>query len=76
VVAKGADYVAKRIVELARRHGVPVLERKSLAQAIFRAGKLNQEIPLGLYQAVAEVLAAVYRLRGPTRADQPPENVK
>jgi flagellar biosynthesis protein FlhB len=74
VVAKGAGHVAKRIAGLARQHGVPVLERKSLAQAIFRAVKLNQEIPLALYHAVAEVLAAVYRLRGAVPAGKPPEN--
>lgn len=64
VVAKGAGHVAKRIAEMARRHGVPVLERKSLAQALFKTVKLNQDIPVGLYYAVAEVLAYVYGLRG------------
>ncbi len=68
VVAKGAGHVARRIADIARRHGVPVVERKSLAQALFRSVKLNQEIPLALYQAAAEVLAHVYRLRG----QQPP----
>lgn len=64
VVAKGAGFVAKRLVELARGSGVPVLERKPLAQALFKAVKVNQEIPAALYLAVAEVLAYVYRLRG------------
>jgi flagellar biosynthetic protein FlhB len=63
VVAKGAGHVAQRLIELARRHGVPIVERKPLAHALYRAVKLNQEIPAVLYQAVAEVLAYIYRLR-------------
>jgi len=63
VVAKGAGFVAQRIVELARRHAVPVVERKPVAQAIYKAVNVGQEIPAALYQAVAEVLAYIYRLR-------------
>jgi flagellar biosynthetic protein FlhB len=64
VVAVGAGYVAERIIDTARRHNVPVVENRPLAQALFRIGKLDQEIPTALYQAVAETLAFVYRLRG------------
>ncbi|HTU22140.1 MAG TPA: EscU/YscU/HrcU family type III secretion system export apparatus switch protein [Gemmataceae bacterium] len=64
VVAKGAGYVARKIVETARRHGVPVVERKPVAQALYKAVSIGQEIPAALYHAVAEVLAYVYRLRG------------
>ena len=64
VVAKGAGFVAQRIVELARRHAVPVVERKPVAQALFKAVQIGQQIPAALYYAVAEVLAYVYRLRG------------
>jgi flagellar biosynthetic protein FlhB len=64
VVARGAGFVAQRLVELARGSGVPVLERKPLARALFKSVKLNQEIPSTLYLAVAEVLAYLYRLRG------------
>jgi flagellar biosynthetic protein FlhB len=64
VVAKGAGYVAARIVEFARRHAVPVVERKPLAQAIFKSVQVGQEIPAVLYHTVAEVLAYIYRLRG------------
>ena len=64
VVAKGADYVAKRIVAIAREHGVPVVERKSLAQALYKTVKLDQPIPIGLYVVVAELMAYVYRLKG------------
>jgi flagellar biosynthetic protein FlhB len=64
VVAAGAGFVAERILELARRHGVPVVPNAPLAQALYRVGKLDQEIPAALYQAAAEVLAFVYRMRG------------
>jgi flagellar biosynthetic protein FlhB len=64
VVAKGAGCVARRIVETARRHGVPVVERKPVALALYRAAQVGQEIPAALYQAIAEVLAYVCRLRG------------
>lgn len=63
VVAKGADYVAERIKEVARAHGVPVVENKPLAQALYRSVDLEQQIPVALYQAVAEVLAFVYALK-------------
>jgi flagellar biosynthetic protein FlhB len=64
VIAKGAGHIAKRIVELARQHGVPVIERKPLAQALYRLVKLDREIPLAFYVLVAELLAYVYRLKG------------
>lgn len=63
LVALGAGIIAERIIDLARRHAVPVVENRPLAQALYRRGKLDQEIPLMVYQAVAEVLAFVYRLR-------------
>jgi flagellar biosynthesis protein FlhB len=64
VVAKGADLIAKRIAEIARAHGVPVVERKSLAQALYKTVKVDQTIPLGLYLVIAELMAYVYRLKG------------
>jgi flagellar biosynthetic protein FlhB len=64
VVAKGAGYVAERITALARRHAVPVVERKPLAQALYKSVQVGQEIPAVLYHTVAEVLAYIYRLRG------------
>jgi flagellar biosynthetic protein FlhB len=67
VVAKGAGFVAKRLVELARSANVPVLERKPLARALFKSVKVNQKIPVTLYMAVAEVLKHVYELRGRPR---------
>ena len=63
VVAKGADLVAQRIRELAAEHGVPLLSAPPLARALYHGTRLGQEIPAGLYQAVAQVLAYVYALR-------------
>ncbi len=63
VVAKGARLLARRIVDVATRHGVPVVENPPLARALFRAVAVGQDIPQHLYRAVAEVLAYVYSLR-------------
>lgn len=63
LLAKGTDLVALRIRELARESGVTVLEAPPLARAVYHTTKLNQEIPAGLYVAVAQVLAYVFQLR-------------
>ncbi|MBL8221619.1 MAG: EscU/YscU/HrcU family type III secretion system export apparatus switch protein, partial [Bryobacterales bacterium] len=62
VVAKGKNYLALRIRETAVRSQVPVIENPPLAQALFRSADVGQEIPAHLYQAVAEILAYIYRL--------------
>ena len=62
VVAKGADLIAMKIKELAREHGVPIVENKALAQNLYKLD-LDGEIPAHFYQAVAEILAYVYRLK-------------
>ncbi len=67
VVAKGAGYVAARIREIAETSGVPILEQKPLAQALFKSVEIGEIIPMTLYKAVAEVLAYVYRLKGRQR---------
>jgi len=64
VVAKGADYIAEKIKEIARKHGVPVVENKPLARTLFKTIKLNHPVPRALYTAIAEVLAYVYKLKG------------
>ena len=64
VVAKGAGVLAARIRKLALEHGVPILERKPLAQALYREVEINQPIPQARFAAVAEVLAYVYQLKG------------
>lgn len=63
VVAKGAGFIAERIREIARQHGVPVIENKPLARALFKAVKIGDPIPSKLYRAVAEILAYVYRMK-------------
>jgi flagellar biosynthetic protein FlhB len=67
VVAKGRRLLAHRIVAVARRHGVAVVENPPLARTLFRLVAVGQEIPRDLYRAVAEVLAHVYRLRAGNR---------
>ena len=62
VVAKGADFLAMRIRQLAALHGVPLVERKELAQAIYNTVEVGREVPPQFYNAVAEILAYVYRL--------------
>lgn len=64
VVAKGAGVIAQRIRRLALEHGIPIVEKKPLAQALFKDVDLNHPIPAQLYAAVAEVLAYVYQLKG------------
>ncbi len=61
VVAKGKDLVAQRIKDVARDSGVPILERKALAQVLYTTVEVGMEIPSKLYYAVAEVLAFVMR---------------
>lgn len=62
VVAKGRGVVALKIREIGAENGVPMLEAPPLARALYRHAELDQEIPSGLYAAVAEVLAYVYQL--------------
>ncbi len=64
VVAKGQGYLAMKIREIAIEHGVPILERKPLARALYKMVDVGQEIPEQFYSAVAEILAYVYELSG------------
>ncbi|MEA3334052.1 MAG: flagellar biosynthesis protein FlhB [Pseudomonadota bacterium] len=64
LVAKGAGLMAEKIKKIAREHDVPVVENKALARLLFKTVELNQMIPETLYQAVAEVLAYIYRRDG------------
>ena len=63
VVAKGADLIAMQIRTIAREHNVPILQAPPLARALHHSTELNQEIPAGLYHAVAKVLAYVFQLK-------------
>lgn len=64
VVAKGADYLAQRIKEIARDHNVEIVENKPLARMLYHNVDIGAEIPPELYQMVAEVLVYVYNLTG------------
>ena len=70
VVAKGLDEVAQAIKKLAAEHGVIVHEEPPLARALHRACEIGDPIPAELFEAVARVLAYVYRVQGraPVRA--------
>ena len=61
LVAKGADLIAQRIKEIAKENHVEIVENKPLARMIYTNVEIGREIPPELYQAVAEILAAVYR---------------
>jgi len=63
VLAKGEGYVAAKIKEIATEHRIPLVENKPLARTIYRTVEIGDLIPPHLYQAVAEVLAFVYKLR-------------
>ncbi len=63
VVAKGQDFLAERIKQVARENRVAVVENKPLARALYATVEVGETIPPDLYQAVAEVLAYVFRLK-------------
>ena len=64
VVAKGADYLAQKIKGIARENGIEIVENKPLARMLYANVDVGQEVPPELYQAVAEVLAMVYKMQG------------
>ena len=72
LLAKGTELFAKKIIEIAREHGIPVIENPPVARAVFRLVELNHEIPPDLYKAVAEILLFVYNLR----KTQKPSNIE
>ena len=61
VLAKGEGAFARRIKALAAEHGVPMIENKPVARMLFKVGEVGEAVPTVLYQAVAEILAFVYR---------------
>lgn len=64
ISAKGADLVAEKIISLARESGVPLYQDPPVARALYRESEVGDSIPADLFQAVAEILAHVYRLTG------------
>ena len=71
VVAKGMHEIAARIRQIAAEHGVPIIERKPLARALYRDVKVGQQIPGEMYEVFVEIMAYVYHLSGRT-----PTNLK
>ncbi|MBM4764147.1 flagellar biosynthesis protein FlhB [Bacillus sp. B15-48] len=64
VVAKGADFLALKMREVAKEHDVVIMENKTLARALYASVEAGQEIPEDLFKVVAEILAYVYRVKG------------
>jgi flagellar biosynthetic protein FlhB len=64
VIAKGKDYVALKIKEIAKENGIVMMENKPLARALYNQVEVGASIPADLFQAVAEVLAYVYKIKG------------
>jgi flagellar biosynthetic protein FlhB len=62
LVAKGSDEVAMRIREVAKENNIPQMQAPPLARALYTHGKIGEEIPEGLYVAVAQVLAYIYQM--------------
>ena len=65
VVAKGEDFLAQKIKEVAKENHVEIVENKPLARMLYHNVDIGSEIPPELYQAVAEVLAMVYHMKNP-----------
>jgi flagellar biosynthetic protein FlhB len=63
LLAKGVDHKAQSIREVARAYGVPIIRRPELTRTIYATVDVGKPVPEGLYMAVAEVLAVIYRLR-------------
>ncbi len=64
VVAKGQDFVAQRMKEVAKENGILIMENKPLARTLFKVCKVGQEIPESLYRAVSEIIRYVFLLKG------------
>jgi len=64
VIAKGQDYIARKIREVATEHEIEIVENPPLAQSLFATCEVGDEIPEDLYQAVADILVFVYRQKG------------
>ncbi|NLI81082.1 MAG: flagellar biosynthesis protein FlhB [Deltaproteobacteria bacterium] len=66
VVAMGVDHLARKIIQIARREGVPIVQNPPLARALYRQVRLDETIPVELYRAVAKVLAYVLQQKRPS----------
>ena len=63
VTAKGEDYLAEKIKEVARINKIPIMENRELARAMYRKVEIGDQVPVDLYKAVAEILAVVYQMQ-------------
>lgn len=63
VIAKGTDYLANRIKEIAKDNNIPIMENRELARAMYKKVEIGDYVPVDLYKAVAEILAVVFQLR-------------
>ncbi|MBW3540570.1 MAG: EscU/YscU/HrcU family type III secretion system export apparatus switch protein [Planctomycetes bacterium] len=66
VLAKGMGEIAERIRRVAVEHGIPIIERRELARALYRQVAVGRAIPVDMYEAFVEIMAYVYRLTGKT----------
>ena len=66
LIAKGTELIAKKIIDIAKEHSVPVIENAPVARALYKMVDLNQQIPPELYKAIAEILLFVYNLKNTT----------
>lgn len=79
LIAKGTELIAKKIINIAREHNIPVIENAPVARALFKMVDLNHQIPPELYKAIAEILLFVYNLknnRNQSRITKEPNNKK
>ena len=63
VTAKGADYIAKKIREIAKENKIPIMENKELARAMYKQVEIGEQVPVELYKTIAEILAIVYQMK-------------
>ena len=64
VIAKGEDFLAQKIKEIAKEHHIEIVENKPLARMLYANVEIGEMVPPELYQAVAEILAMVYHMQG------------
>jgi flagellar biosynthetic protein FlhB len=64
LIAKGQDLIALKIRELAKEHDIPLVENKELARALYSNVEVDEEVPIDYYEAVAQVISYVYKLKG------------
>ena len=67
VVAKGKDYIAQKIKEIAIENDVPIVEDKPLAQVLYKTVEIDEQIPPDLFKAVAQILAYIYQMKKVSR---------